>query len=70
MHDGGASVAEMVALMAEVQRRVLDHSGVRLQPEIEWWGDGPLPEVFAEPAPDLPAEPDAPGTANGERAVF
>ena len=67
VHDGGASVAEMVALMAEVQRRVLDHAGVRLQPEIEWWGDGPLPEVFAEPEPDPPDEPEA---ANGERAVF
>ena len=70
VHDGSASVAEMVELMAEVQRRVLDHAGVRLRPEIEWWGDGPLPEVFAEPEPDLPDEPDEPGAANGERGVF
>ena len=74
VHDGGASVAEMVALMAEVQRRVLAHSGVRLQPEIEWWGDGPLPEVFAEPdrpeLPDEPEDPESPDAANGERAVF
>lgn len=67
VHDGSARVADMVALMAEVQRRVLDHSGVRLRPEIEWWGDGPLPDVFAEPEPDLPDEPDG---ADGERAVF
>ena len=53
--------------MAEVQRRVIEHAGVRLRPEIEWWGDGPLPEVFAEPEPGLPDEPEA---ANGERAVL
>ena len=70
VHDGSASVAEMVQLMAEGQRRVLDHAGGRLRPEIEWWGDGPLPEVFAEPEPDLPDEPDEPGAANGERGVF
>ena len=49
VHDGTATTADMVELMAQVQRRVLDHAGVRLQPEIEWWGDGPVPEVFAEP---------------------
>ena len=49
VHDGTATTAEMVGLMALVQRRVLGHAGVRLQPEIEWWGDGPVPEVFVEP---------------------
>ena len=49
VHDGTATTADMVGLMALVQRRVLDHAGVRLQPEIEWWGDGPVPEVFVEP---------------------
>ena len=49
VHDGTATTADMVELMAQVQRRVLDHAGVRLQPEIEWWGDGPVPEVFTEP---------------------
>ena len=49
VHDGDAKAADVVALMTEVQRRVLDASGVRLQPEIEWWGDGPPPEVFTEP---------------------
>ena len=49
VHDGTATTADMVELMAQVQRRVLDHAGVRLQPEIEWWGDGPVPEIFAEP---------------------
>ncbi len=70
VHDGSASVAEMVELMAEVQRRVLDHAGVRLRPEIEWWGDGPLPEVFAEPEADPPDEPETPDTADRERGVF
>ena len=51
VHDGTATTADMVSLMAQVQRRVLDHAGVRLQPEIEWWGDGPAPEVFVEPMP-------------------
>ena len=61
VHDGTASAADIVALMTEVQRRVLDQAGVRLQPEIEWWGDGPPPAPFIEPAPaeDL-----------GGRAVF
>ena len=49
VHDGTATTADMVGLMALVQRRVLGHAGVRLQPEIEWWGDGPVPEVFAAP---------------------
>ena len=49
VHDGTATTAEMVGLMALVQRRVLADAGVRLQPEIEWWGDGPVPEVFAAP---------------------
>ena len=49
VHDGTATTADMVGLMALVQRRVLGHAGVRLQPEIEWWGDGPVPEVFVEP---------------------
>ena len=73
VHDGTASVADMLALLSEVQRRVLEHSGVHLQPEIEWWGDGPLPEPFVEPEPEEPDEPDAPEAANGangERAVF
>ena len=51
VHDGDATAAEMVELMTLVQRRVLDDAGVRLQPEIVWWGDGPLPDVFAEPLP-------------------
>ena len=49
VHDGGATAAELVELMTQVQRRVLDDAGVRLQPEIEWCGDGPPPEVFTEP---------------------
>ena len=61
VHDGSARAADIVALIAELQRRVLAHAQIRLQPEIEWWGDGELPPPFAEPAPveDL-----------GGRAVF
>ena len=35
-------------LMADVQARVLDDSGVRLRPEIVWWGDGEAPAVFVD----------------------
>ena len=52
VHDGAARASDVVALIAEVQRRVFEHAGVRLQPEIEWWGDGPLPAPFAEPGPE------------------
>ena len=46
VHDGHATAAQYVGVMTEVQRRVLATYGVRLIPEIEWWGDGPAPEVF------------------------
>jgi UDP-N-acetylmuramate dehydrogenase len=46
VHDGDGTAAEIAALMAEVQRRVLAAHGVRLRPEIEWWGDGDAPEAF------------------------
>lgn len=46
VHDGAGTAADIAALMAEVQRRVLAASGVRLRPEVEWWGDGERPEAF------------------------
>ncbi len=46
VHDGTASAADVAALMADVQRGVLAHAGVRLVPEIEWWGRGQPPEAF------------------------
>jgi UDP-N-acetylmuramate dehydrogenase len=46
VHDGTGTAADVTALMAEVQRRVHEHSGIWLLPEIEWWGDGPPPEAF------------------------
>lgn len=46
VHDGNATAAEYVAVMTEVQARVLAQFGVRLTPEVEWWGDGDTPEVF------------------------
>ena len=46
VHDGQGAATEVAALMAEVQRRVLAASGLRLHPEIEWWGDGAPPEAW------------------------
>lgn len=46
VHDGHATARQYVEVMTEVQRRVFATYGVRLVPEIEWWGDGPPPEVF------------------------
>ena len=43
VHDGAASAADVAALMALVQTRVFEQSGVRLHPEVEWWGDGDAP---------------------------
>ncbi len=46
VHDGAATARDVADLMAVVQRRVLADSGVRLVPEIEWWGPGAPPEAF------------------------
>jgi UDP-N-acetylmuramate dehydrogenase len=46
VHDGSASTADIAALMSEIQHRVLAFAGVRLTPEVEWWGDGELPPAF------------------------
>ena len=46
VHDGAGTAADIAALMAEVQRRVFAACGVRLRPEVEWWGDGDPPEAF------------------------
>ncbi|MEX2447054.1 MAG: UDP-N-acetylmuramate dehydrogenase [Dehalococcoidia bacterium] len=46
VHDGHASASDIAAVMAEVQRRVSAASGVRLRPEVEWWGEGDPPEAF------------------------
>ena len=46
VHDGDGSATEIATLMAEVQQRVFAASGVRLQPEVEWWGDAAAPETF------------------------
>ncbi|MFA7249563.1 MAG: UDP-N-acetylmuramate dehydrogenase [Dehalococcoidia bacterium] len=45
VHDGQGTAHDVAALMAQVQQRVLAASGVRLQPEIVWWGDA-LPEAW------------------------
>ena len=50
VHDGQGTAADIAAVMAEVQRRVLDTSGVRLRPEVEWWGDGPPPAAWHLPS--------------------
>lgn len=46
VHDGTGTARDVAALMGEVQRRVHDQSGAWLMPEIEWWGDGPIPGAF------------------------
>lgn len=48
VHDGEGTAADVAALMGDVQARVLDDSGVRLRPEIVWWGDGDAPAVFID----------------------
>ncbi|MFN8639605.1 MAG: UDP-N-acetylmuramate dehydrogenase [Dehalococcoidia bacterium] len=53
VHDGSARAADIVALMTEVQARVLASSGVRLVPEVEWWGDGSAPECSHPQRADL-----------------
>ncbi len=35
---GGATAADVLSLIAEVQARVFAHSGVRLEPEVRLWG--------------------------------
>ena len=37
VNDGGATSAEILALMAEIRRRVYEHSGIRLEPEVRIW---------------------------------
>jgi UDP-N-acetylmuramate dehydrogenase len=46
VHDGSGTAADVLALMSEAQRRVLERFGVWLTPEVEWWGDGELPPPF------------------------
>ncbi|GMU39801.1 MAG: UDP-N-acetylenolpyruvoylglucosamine reductase [Chloroflexota bacterium] len=46
VHDGTATTADVLGVMGEVQRRVAEGFGVRLVPEVEWWGDGPPPPPF------------------------
>ena len=46
VHDGAATAEAVAALMLQVRTRVAAASGVALIPEVEWWGDGPRPEVF------------------------
>ena len=58
IHDGGASADSVVTLMTRVQAAVLAYSGIRLQPEIEWWGSGPLPEPWVDPAAPPPDDED------------
>lgn len=48
VHDGTATTADVLGVMGEVQRRVAEGFGVRLVPEVEWWGDGPPPPPFAD----------------------
>jgi UDP-N-acetylmuramate dehydrogenase len=47
VHDGQGTASDVAKLMATVQARVFEDSGVRLRPEIVWWGDGEPPPAFA-----------------------
>lgn len=38
VNDGTGTAADFRALMAEVRRRVREHSGVELEPEVKFWG--------------------------------
>ncbi|MGE0227892.1 MAG: UDP-N-acetylmuramate dehydrogenase [Dehalococcoidia bacterium] len=49
VHDGTGRAVDVVALMSQVQQRVLAASDVWLVPEIVWWGDGAQPAPFIEP---------------------
>ena len=51
VHGGNATAADVSTLMVMVQQRVLARFGVPLQPEIEWWGDGPAPPAFRHRPP-------------------
>lgn len=51
VHDGTGRASDVVALMGEVQRRVLEMHGIWLTPEIVWWGDGPIPAPFVGAVP-------------------
>ena len=52
VHDGAGTARDVLALMSEVQHRVLAHSGLWLWPEIIWWGDGDMPAPFAGQPPE------------------
>jgi UDP-N-acetylmuramate dehydrogenase len=43
-NSGGATTADVLALMAEGRRRVRDRFGVVLEPEVQLLGDVRLPE--------------------------
>ena len=37
VNRGGATAADVLELLRQVQQRVLEHSGIRLEPEIRLW---------------------------------
>lgn len=45
VNAGGATAADVRALIAEVQRRVYEHAGVRLVPEVRMWGFDDAPDA-------------------------
>lgn len=46
VHDSTGTARDVATLMGRIQERVYEQSGVWLLPEIEWWGDGPMPGAF------------------------
>lgn len=50
VHGGDGTARDIATLMSRVQARVFEQFGVRLVPEVEWWGDGEVPPVFQLPS--------------------
>ncbi|HIE83596.1 MAG TPA: UDP-N-acetylmuramate dehydrogenase [Dehalococcoidia bacterium] len=45
-HNGNAGSDEIVYLITEIQKKVQSSFGIRLNPEIEWWGSEVSPSCF------------------------
>jgi UDP-N-acetylmuramate dehydrogenase len=48
--DAGGTAEDVARLMQAVQDRVASELGIRLVPEVEWWGDGEPPMPWRAPA--------------------
>ena len=46
VHDGNATTEQIIQLMEMVSKKVFDYCGIQLEPEVEWWGDQSISELF------------------------